>query len=165
MLITKTDVLRSLIGVGPKAIGAVARIWDVPNDCKELKKKVIDREISAVIVVTVASLVLTPLLQLFKPSTRNNRLVQFIPTAIAYTLAEWWSRKSTNYNAIFTQSLKGPATFPSPKTHSLVADTPTTHSPNAPVTLPKPSFNPPSIPLTYATPMFVNYHPNPYWYR
>lgn len=106
MFVDRMAVARTVVGAGLKSIGSVARIQDIPQEQKALRSQAIQREAILVGSIFAASLALEFLLGRFLK--RKNEFIKFIPQAIAYTLAEWVSRKLSTYDEILKSSLRVP---------------------------------------------------------
>ncbi len=91
--ISRVALNRTLIGTGLKSIGTMARIYDIPREHTELRRKIAIREAFVVGTIFVASLLVESLFRLLKPAMRKNPVIQFIPQAVAYGFAEWLSRE------------------------------------------------------------------------
>lgn len=105
MLITSAAMHRSLLGAGLKSIGMVARVNDIPQESRQLRRDIATRELWVVGLIFGASLALEALFTRMRPGVRNNLFVQFVPQAIAYGVAEWLSRKFIPVKETFKQAL------------------------------------------------------------
>jgi hypothetical protein len=105
-------VYRSALGAGLKSIGGLYRVQDMPEAQQKLKRQVFMREALVVGAIFVASIFLEGAFANLMPRLKKSlsegmiQLVQFVPQALAYVVAESGSRQVFPVRQSFEKALE-----------------------------------------------------------